>query len=174
MKTRIATVVVVLAVLCAGLAVAQKLTPTVVQQDKTADFTAFHTYTYQAGHPAILKDVDARVVAGIEKELAALGLTKATTGQGDVVVTYHSVTRTDVDLSTFDGAKPAAGGERKAAQTLKIGTLAVDVKTAATGTLVWRAKVERVFSGDAATQMAAVDDAVSAVFGVYPTRTAKK
>jgi hypothetical protein len=174
MKTRIAVVVVMLALLCPGLVLAQKLVPTVVQQDKTVDFTTFRTYSYEASHPAILKEVDARIVVDIEKELAALGLTKAATGKGDVVVTYHSVTRNDVDLATFDTKQPAAGGERKAAETLKIGTLAVDVKVASTGKLAWRAKVERVFSGDKAAQLNGVDYAVAEVFTVYPTKTAKK
>lgn len=169
MKTRIVAVMTALVLVCAGLAFAQKLTPTVVQHDKTVDFTAFHTYSYEAGHPAILKEVDARVVAAIEKELATRGLTKAAAGKGDVVVTYHSVQRSDVNLSTFDNKQPAAGGERKAAQTLKIGTLAVDVTSAGTGKLAWRAKVDRVFSGDQAAQLKTVDDAVAAVFTVYPT-----
>ena len=173
MKRRMA-VALLIALLCPGLAVAQKATPTVVQLDKSVDFAAFKTYSYEPGHPAILKEVDARVVAGIEKQLGALGLTKAAAGKGDIVVTYHTVQRNDVDLSTFDNTQPAAGGERKAAQTLKIGTLAVDAKVASTGKLAWRAKVERVFSGDAATQLKAVDDAVAAVFGLYPTKTAKK
>jgi hypothetical protein len=174
MKTRIAVVVVMLAMLWPGLALAQKVVPAVVQQDKTVDFTAFHTYSYEASHPAILKEVDARVVAGIEKELAGLGLTKATSGKGDVVVTYHTVSRNDVDLSTFDNAPPAAGGERKAAEVLKVGTLVVDARAGSTGKLAWRAKVERVFAGDQATQMKTVDEAVVAAFTVYPTKTAKK
>jgi hypothetical protein len=145
-----------------------------MQLDKAVDFTKFQAYSYEPAHPAILKEADARVVAGIEAQMAALGLTKAASGKGDVVVTYHSVTRNDVDLSTFDTAQPAAGAERKAAETLKIGTLVVDVKAAATGKVVWRAKVERAFVGDTATQLKTIDEAVVAVFGVYPTKTAKK
>jgi hypothetical protein len=174
MKTRIAAAVL-LVLLCPVLGVAQKaMVPTVVHLDKTVDFTTFHTYSYEPSHPAILKEVDARIVAGIEAQLKALGLTKAASGKGDIVVTYHSVSRTDVDLSTFDKVEPAPGGERKAAQTLKVGTLAVDVNAASTGKLAWRGKVEKVFSGDAATQLKTVDEAVVAVFGVYPTKTAKK
>jgi hypothetical protein len=175
MKTRIASLVG-LAVLMAVFGAAQTppILPKVVQQDKAVDFASFHTYTYDASHPAMLKEVDARVVAAMETELASLGLTKATTGKGDIVVTYHTVTRNDVDLSTFDNTPPAAGAERKAADTLKIGTLVVDVKAAASGKLAWRAKVERAFVGDKATQLKTVDEAVKMVFTVYPTRTAKK
>ncbi len=174
MKRRIVAVIAALVMVCAGLALAQKLAPTVVQHDKTVDFAAFHTYSYEPSHPAILKEVDARVVADIEKELAALGLTKAASGKGDVIVTNHSVARDDVDLATFDEKQPASGGERKAAQTVKVGTLAVDVKVASTGKLAWRAKVERAFSGDKTAQLNGIDYAVTEVFRVYPTRVAKK
>lgn len=174
MKRRIASFVA-LGVLVAVLGVAQAPTPPkVMLQDKAVDFASFRTYTYEASHPAILKEVDARVLAAMERQLAALGLTKATTGPGDVVLTYHTVTRNDVDLATFDNKAPAPGAERKAADTLKIGTLVVDAKVAATGKLAWRARVERAFAGDQARQLKTVDEAVASAFTVYPTKTAKK
>jgi len=172
MRTRLA-VALLIALLIPVLGLAQKA-PTVMQLDKAVDFATFHTYSYEPGHPAILKEVDARVVAGIEAQMAAVGLTKAAAGKGDVVVTYHTVTRTDVDLSTFDNVQPQAGGERKPAETLKIGTLVVDVKSTAAGKLAWRAKVEQVFAGSPAAQLKAVDEAVVAVFSVYPTKAVKK
>jgi hypothetical protein len=174
MKTRIASFVA-LAGLVAVLGLAQTaIPPKVMQQDKAIDFASFRTYTYEASHPAILKEVDARVLAAIEKQMAALGLTKATTGPGDIVVTYHTVTRNDVDLATFDNKAPALGAERKPAETLKIGTLVVDASVPATGKLAWRARVERAFAGDQGTQLKTVDEAVASVFTVYPTKTAKK
>ena len=110
----------------------------------------------------------------VSARFAALGLSKATTGPGDIVVTYHTVTRNDVDLATFDNKEPATGAARKAAETLKIGTLVMDAKAGATGKLAWRAKVERAFVGDRETQLKTVDEAVATVFTVYPTKTVKK
>jgi hypothetical protein len=176
-KTRFAVaVLLVLAVAVPGFAQKKPAAPkaVVVHQDKTVDFTKFHTYSYEKGQPAIIKQGDERVVAGIEAQLKELGLTKAASGPGDVVVTYYSVTRTDVDLSTFDKAEPARGEQRKPAETYKVGTLVVDVKPAAAKQPAWRAKIEGVMKGDEATQLAAIDKAVVALFGVYPTRTAKK
>ncbi len=176
LKTRIA-VAAVLLMACPVLAVAQKPATvarkaSVVHLDKAVDFAKFRTYSYQVGHPAILKDVDDRIVAGIEAQLKQLGLTRAESGPGDVTVTYYSVTRTDVDLATFDKAEPAQGTERKPAQTFKVGTLVVDVKAGDRATPAWRAKVEGALEGDAAAQMKTVDEAVVAAFRLYPTRTA--
>ncbi len=56
----------------------------------------------------------------------------------------------------------------------KVGTLVVDVKAASTGNVAWRAKVDDVLKGDAAAQLAVVDQAVTKLFELYPTRTAKK
>ena len=166
MKTRV-TVIALFVLMFAAAALAQKAQ--VVQQDKAIDVTKFRTFSYEVGHPAILKKVDERIIAGIEAQLVARGLTKAASGQGDVVFTYHSVQREDVDLSTFDEKTPAPGAMRTPAQTLKVGTLAVDLREASTRKLAWRAKVEDVLlRGDEAAQLAAIDKGIIAVFQVYP------
>ncbi len=172
MKTRTA-VAVLLLLACPAIGFAQKpkaVKPVVVRHDKTVDFTKFRTYSYQQGQPAILKDVDARIVADLEAQLQAVGLTRAPEGSGDVVVTYYSVTRTDVDLATFDRQEPAAGTQRKMAETYTVGTLVVDVKPADAAAPAWRVKIDEVLAGDAAAQLKTVDGAVAAIFSVYPTR----
>ncbi len=171
MRTRIA-LVILLALACAAPTFAQAKKATVVHIDKTVDFAKFHTYSLEMGQPAIVKEVDARIVADIEAELKALGLMKASSGSGDIIVTYYSVTRTDVNLATFD-EQPKAGAQRKSAETYKVGTLVVDVKPASKATPAWRAKVEGVLKGDPATQLRTVDQAVIGIFFVYPTRMGK-
>jgi len=168
MKTRIASALVLAALLCPVAARAQ--TAQVVQHDKTIDVGKFKTYSVETGHPAILEEVDRRILAGLETQLAAKGLTKVASGPADAIVTYHAVQRQDVDLDTFDKAK-AAG---QPAAMLKIGTMAVDLKDAATGKLAWRAKVEDVFRGDTAAQLATLDKAIAALFEKYPAAVAKK
>jgi len=166
MKTRV-TVTALFVLMFAAAALAQKAQ--IVQQDKAVDVTKFRTFSYEVGHPAILKKVDERIIAGIEAQLVARGLTKAASGKGDVVFTYHGVQREDVDLTTFDEKTPAPGAMRTPAQTLKVGTLAVDLREASTRKLAWRAKVEDVLlRGDEAAQLAAIDKGIIAVFQVYP------
>src|SRR5262245_60103586 len=75
-----------------------------VQADKRTDFSRLRTYTWMGGHPASIAAVDTEIVAAIERELLALGLMPVASG-GDVVVTYASVTRTDVNTKSKPVAK---------------------------------------------------------------------
>ena len=168
MRTRIAPALVLAALLWPVGALAQ--TAQVVQHDQTIDAAKFRTYSFEVGHPAILKEVDQRILATLEAQLAAKGLKKVASGPGDAIVTYHAVQRQDVDLATFDKAK-AAG---QPAALLKVGAMAVDLKDAASGKLAWRAKVEDVLRGDMAAQLATIDKAIAALFEKYPATTAKK
>ena len=65
------------------------------------------TYAYQPGQPSFDKTLDQQIVSALERELRALGVTKAAQGgRADVNVSYFSQRRTDVDLKS----KPAADG----------------------------------------------------------------
>src|SRR5262245_9309504 len=101
--------------LAAGLA-AQKYGVTVEAQ-KTVNYAAFKTYTWTTGRPSPDKTVDDHIKTAVDRELSALGLTKAPAG-ADVLVSYSSVRRTDVDVN----AKPDAKGSRP---THSVGTLVV-------------------------------------------------
>ena len=68
-----------------------------VSIDKPVDFAKFKTYSWTQGQPSPDKMVDARVIAAVDRELSALGMSKATSGP-DVLATYYSVRRTDVNL----------------------------------------------------------------------------
>src|SRR5262245_177906 len=69
-----------------------------VTAEKNVDYAAFKTYSWVQGQPSPVKAIDAHIVAAVDRELAGLGWAKATSGRGDVLVTYDSLTRTDVDL----------------------------------------------------------------------------
>jgi hypothetical protein len=170
--------VVLLLVMCPALAIGQTPgapKPVVVRLDKSVDFSTFHTYSYKPSHAAMVKEVDARIVAAIEAQLRALGLTPAAPGAAaDVTVTYHSVMRTDADLSTFDEVQPASGAQRKPTETYRVGTLAVDVIPSGKTAPAWRAKADGVLKGSTEAQIKVIDDTVAALFGVYPTKTGKK
>ena len=68
--------------LAPAVIVAQK---TSYDYEKTANFAAFKTYAHKAGTPVGQQLIDDRIVAAIETQLAAKGLTKAT-GDPDVFV----------------------------------------------------------------------------------------
>jgi len=163
MRTRIAALA--LAASC-GAVPALAQTAQVLKQDKSIDVASFKTFSYQVGHAALLKEVDQRIQAGIEAQLVARGLQKAASGPGDLVYTYHSIQRQDVDLATVD--KKGPGGEKLEPTILKVGTLALDLKEGSTGKLAWRGKIEGVLTGDHAAQLETVDKAIAALFEKYP------
>jgi hypothetical protein len=105
------------------------------------------------------------IVAAIDAQMAAKGLTKA--DKGDVVVSYHSVERQDVDLKTFDEKTPAAGAERPMAQMVRVGTLVIDLKNPETNKLIWRVKGEGVLKDVPNAEF--LNAAVAKLFTLYPT-----
>jgi hypothetical protein len=147
-----------------AVAFAQKYGVT-VQVSKAPELTKAKTYTWTRGHPANVKKVDEQVLAAVDKELAALGLTKAASGSGDVLVTYHSLSRLDADLKakTSDGLPPMQN----------VGVLVVELLAPADRTPLFRVRADKPIEASADKLEPAINDAVAAIFQMWPTRTAK-
>jgi hypothetical protein len=146
-------------------AFAQKAT--VLQMDKAVDVSTLKTYEWTPGHKALDPAWDKAIIAAVEKELAAKGLKPGK--PGDILVSYHAVQRDDVDLSTFD-QKGAAAGTR-AAQVIKVGTLALDLRNPTTRAVIWRVGVEGAIKEmPAAERDAFVAKMVAALFEKYPAK----
>src|SRR5262249_44836900 len=75
---------------------------------KDPDLAQIKNYSRTPGQPSGDKRIDARIVAAVDRELGVLGMTKATSGPGDVLATYFSLSRTDVNVK----AKPDSEGRR--------------------------------------------------------------
>ena len=129
-----------------------------------AALTKAATYTFVPAQPAYDKAVDQFIISAIDRELNARGVTKVASGPADIVVTYLSVRRTDVDLT----AKPNSKG---ALPEYPVGTLVVSVSDPAD-------RQKRLFNGrtdepinlDPATYEATVKAAVAAIFEKYPRK----
>ena len=80
-----------------ALAMAQK---TSYDYDKSANFAAFKTYTHKDGTKVGQPLIDDRIVAAIDAQLAAKGLTKDDANP-DVVVVYHIAFDKQKDISTY-------------------------------------------------------------------------
>src|SRR5687768_12196633 len=89
-----------------------------IQEAKTAELAKVKTYAWTAGQPSSDKTVDAQIIAAIDRELSTLGLTKVASGSSDVLATYASQRRTDVDLKAKD----------KSARELPVGVLVVELR----------------------------------------------
>jgi len=125
MKTFVLTVMVSLMSVLVSIAVsaAAGYTPKYrvkVQADTHKDFSSVRTYSWMESHPASIAAIDAEIVSAIERELDELGLRQVPAGGGDVVVTYESITRTDVNIK----AKPISKDYRP---EYAVGTLVVSL-----------------------------------------------
>ncbi len=139
-----------------------------VTVDKKVDFAKFKTYSWTKGQPSALKQVDAEIMAAVDHELAGVGMTKAASGPGDVMVAYYSLTRTDVDVN----GKEDATGKRPQYQ---VGTLMVAFLDPASRERLVRMRIDKpITESDSAKLKPEIDEAVSEIFAKYPTRTEKK
>jgi Domain of unknown function (DUF4136) len=134
--------------------------------EKNVDFAAFKTYSWTKGQPSAIKEIDAQVMAAVDRELGALGLTKATSGSGDVLAAYYSLSRTDVDVK----AKPDAAGLRP---QYSVGTLMVALLDPGSRRRLLRLRADKPIDTEPAKLEAAINEAVAEMFVLYPTRQRK-
>jgi hypothetical protein len=143
MKSRIAAVALVL--LLPALALAQK---TSFDYDKATDFSKFKTYSLKDGTKVGDPLIDNRIVAAIEAELKAKGLTRKDAGP-DAVVVYHVAFDKQQDITAYSSGAGGYGAygyrwgggfsttDVRVTQIL-VGTLVIDVADATKSEMVWR------------------------------------
>ena len=127
---------------------------------KPAALVKARTYAWTVSQPSPDKNVDALIVAAVDRELGARGFTKVASGQSDVLVTYISQRRTDVDL------KKAKKGE--ASPEYAVGALIVDLSDPTNRQALFRVRMDTPLESDPATYEAAIGAAVKAMFEKYP------
>ena len=155
-------------VLCVAAAVAaplaqQKYGVTVVLEKKV-DFAKLKSYSWDNVQPAATRSVDGQIVAAIDKELKALGMTKVTSGPGDVQVMYTAVRRTDVDPKA---APTASGG----LQQYAVGTLSVILVNPTAKERILELRLDKPIDTDASRAEATIGAAVAELFTKYPTKS---
>lgn len=162
MKPTVATCVVLLAV--AAVLTAQKPKYGVtVTAEKNVEFAKFKSYSWTRGQPSPNKNIDAQIVAAVERELSGLPMTKATTGSGDVLVAYYALSRTDIDPR----AKADAQGNDPEYQ---VGTLSVALLDPGSRQSLLRLRVDKPINAEPAILRMEIDLAVKEMFASYPTR----
>ena len=135
-----------------------------VTAEKNVDFSTFKTYSWTPGRGAFVKDVDAHIKAAIDREMAALGMTKVAEDSGDVLLMYQSLTRSDIDLKKDPSAdKP-----------FSVGTLVVALLEPSNHRQLLRLRTDRPIEVEQGKLQASIDSAVTELFARYPTRSKKK
>ena len=130
--------------------------------DKTFDFSTIKTYSWTKGWTAYDKDVDQQICAAIDRELEGVGLTKVESGPGDVIATYASLKRTDVDLKK----KPAQKGGMR--PEYPVGSLVVLLLEPGTRRELFRARADVKLPADPAQFGPVVAGTVAEMFAKYP------
>jgi hypothetical protein len=161
MKSIVATCVVLL-VVAAGVAAQKPKYGVTVTAEKNVDFAKFKSYSWTRGQPSLNKKIDAQIVTAVDRELNALGLTKAKTGPGDVLAAYYALTRTDIDpRAKSDDAK---GNQPE----YQVGTLSVALLDPGSRKELLRLRMDKPIEGAKIDE--AIDSAVTELFASYPTR----
>jgi hypothetical protein len=131
-----------------------------VKASKPSALAKAKTYTWTVSQPSFNKDADRQIIAAVDKQLQARSLTRAAAG-GDLVVTYASMTRTDVDVKS-------KGKNGELAQ-YAVGTLVVDVRNPANKASLFRVRMDTpITTSDPAKFEAEINAAVAAMFEKYP------
>ena len=139
--TRLMTVAA-LVLLLPVLAHAQK---TSFDYDKTADFTKFKTYSLKDGTKVGDPLIDRRIVAALETELAAKGLTK-NDAKSDLAVVYHVAFDKQKDITAYSSGYGGYGYRWGGGwgttdvrvNEILVGTLVIDMADTAKKEMVWR------------------------------------
>jgi hypothetical protein len=156
--------------------------------EKSANFAAFKTYAHKEGTPVGQSLIDDRIVAAIEAQLAAKGLTKAASDP-DVFVVYHMAFDKEKDISTYSsgygggygpygwgwGGGWAGGTTTTQVRDILVGTLVIDLADARKGQLVWRGIGVKEVNTQANPEKRekSINKAVEKIFKNYPPKVKK-
>jgi hypothetical protein len=133
---------------------------------KAAALAKAKTYRWTPGLGSYYKDVEAQIMAAVDRELSARGLTKLTSGPSDVTVAYTSLRSTEVDLKAKqkDGLYPE----------YPVGTLVVELRDAESREPLFNVRMDTPIDLTPAKLEAQINDAVAAMFAKYPAPKAPK
>jgi hypothetical protein len=174
LKNRI-FVVVLLCLLTSTAAFAQK---TNVDWDRKADFSVFHTYAWQKSPHAAPGLWDQRIIDGVDKQLAAKGLTKVDANPDLWVVYSNSISDQKQVVGTGYGMGPAWGwgwGWGRGINTVqyntyitKEGTLVVELADPKSQQLMWRGSATATISDNSDKNIKTLNSGLSKLFKNYP------
>jgi hypothetical protein len=111
--------------------------------DRTAAFARFRTYAWTVGTPIGDPINDTRIAESVERTLTTKGLSRAVNTAPDLLVAYHVHFGQDLRITASGTGWPGYGfggsrfGTARANKVL-VGRLAVEIRDAASGRVVWR------------------------------------
>jgi hypothetical protein len=181
MRKRLIPVVLAI-VLAPALLLAQKVS---YDYNKSSSFASFKTYALKDGTKVGQPLIDDRIVAAIDTELAAKGLTKAESNP-DVFVIYHVAFDQEKDISTYSsgygggygpygygwGGGWGGGTTSTQVRNILIGTLVIDIADAKANTMAWRGMATKEVNpqNNPEKRDKSINNAVKKIFKNYPPK----
>lgn len=142
--------------------------------DRAANFAPLKTYTWRPGTPLPNPLMSQRVVAAVDAQLKAKGLTRVDSG-GDVSVTYHAAADKQMDVQSFSsGGHYSCWGGCSTSTTVTnvtVGTLIVDLVDAKQDKMLWRGSATDTVSDNPAENEKKVNDGVKKMFEGFPPKS---
>jgi hypothetical protein len=139
-----------------------------VDSDPTATLAACKTYAWTAGTLSPNRLTEQRIHDGVDRQLAAKGLTEVT-GESDLVVATHVVTGQPRELNVTGFGGGRVGGTATAqVERYDQGTLAVDLYDSGTRRLVWRGTASDTLSDRPERNSTKINTALTKMFRRYP------
>ena len=122
---------------------------------------------------------DSRVKDAVASQLAARGLTEVPSG-GDVVIAARDAIQNQQELNTFyhgfGGRRGFGGGFGTATtttETIKVGTLLVEMFDGHSKNLIWRASATDTLSNNSDKNIKSLDKNIQKMFGHFPPQPKK-
>jgi len=169
-------------ILMPSLAYAQK---TSYDFDKTANFSTYKTYTFKDGTKVGDPLIDNRIVAALEAELKAKGLTK-NDATPDVAVVYHVAFDKQKDVTAYSTGMSGGygpyyrwgggwGTTSVRVNEILVGTLMIDIADQRKGEMVWRGVGVKEVDTDAKPEKRdkSIQKAVQKILKNYPPKVKK-
>ena len=159
--------------------------------DKSANFSAFHTYKWVPikGAQTLSDLAERQVKAAVDAELTKKGLTKSESDTADLYIGYQAAVGQEKEYTSFDsgwgygpgwyggGWYGGGGGGITTGQTstIYIGQLALDMYASSPKTLVWRGVASKTLDPKAKPekQQKNLEKAVAKVLKNYPPQAKK-
>jgi hypothetical protein len=166
-----------LCLLVSTMAFAQKVN---INADRSANFSSYHTYMWQASPNPAHGLWDQRIVEAVDKQLQAKGLTKVTSNPDLWVVYSNSIKDEKTVAGAGYGLGPTWGwgnsGTNAAVNTtfvFQVGTLVVEMADTKDKQLVWRGSVSDTINDNSDKNIKTLDKAVAKLFKGYPPKEKK-
>lgn len=147
--------------------------------DGTYDFSTVKTVIW--GDCTAAKDelMQKRILAAVEQQLVAKGMTVVETGAADLQVATHVATESQMKQSggnvsvgvskrTSWGSIGLGGRGNKKVHEVKVGTLLIDMHDSKTGDLVWRANARDTVENNSDKMEKKINTAVEKAFKRFP------